>query len=75
MNARCTPSGVFAAQSHEVSVYDAIEWPVKARETLGLGSDTLVRMLDRGRRLDELLELIEADFFVHADRVALSTGF
>jgi hypothetical protein len=56
-------------------VNDAIEWPVKARETLGLGSDTLGRMLDRGRRLDELLELIEADFFVHADRVALSTGF
>jgi hypothetical protein len=45
-------------ESHEVSVYDAIERLVKAGEAVGLDADGLVRMLDRGMRLEELLELI-----------------
>jgi hypothetical protein len=45
-------------ESHEVSVYDAIERLVKAGEAVGLDADALVRMLDRGMRLEELLELI-----------------
>ena len=47
-------------ESHEVSVYDAIERLVKAGEAVGLDADGLVRMLDRGMRLEELLELIAA---------------
>ena len=46
-------------ESHEVSVYDAIERLVQVGESVGIGADTLVRMLDRGMRLDELLDLIE----------------
>jgi hypothetical protein len=48
-------------ESHEVSAYDAIERLVKAGEAVGLGADTLVRMLDRGMRLNEILELIEEE--------------
>jgi hypothetical protein len=46
-------------ESHEVSVYDAIERLVHAGESVGIGADTLIRMLDRGMRLEDLLDLIE----------------
>ncbi len=46
-------------ESHEVSVYDAIERLVHVGESVGIGADTLIRMLDRGMRLDEVLDLIE----------------
>jgi hypothetical protein len=47
-------------ESHEVCVYDAIERLVQGGEEVGLGADTLVRMLDRGMRLEDLIEVIEA---------------
>jgi hypothetical protein len=46
-------------ESLDLSVYDAIERLVQVGESVGIGADTLVRMLDRGMRLDELLDLIE----------------
>jgi hypothetical protein len=46
-------------ESHELSVYDSIERLVLAGEAVGFGADALVRMLDRGMGLEELLELIE----------------
>ncbi len=45
-------------ESHEVSVYDAIERLVQVGEAVGFGADALVRMLDRGMGLEELIELI-----------------
>ena len=53
---------VFLAQlheSHEVSVYESIERLVHAAEVVGLSSDDLLRMLDRGTTFEELLELIQ----------------
>ncbi len=47
-------------ESHEVSSYDAIERLVSVGETVGFGADALVRMLDRGMGLEELLLLIES---------------
>jgi hypothetical protein len=47
-------------ESHELSVYDAIERLVLVGEAVGFGADTLVRMLDRGMGLEELIELIES---------------
>jgi hypothetical protein len=47
-------------ESHEVSVYDAIERLVLVAEAVGLGADALVRMLDRGMGLEEMIELIES---------------
>ena len=57
------PFEVFLAhlhESHEVSVYEAIERLVQAAEVVGLNSDALLRMLNRGTTFEELLELIEA---------------
>ena len=47
-------------ESHEVSAYDAIERLVLVGEVVGFGPDALVRMLDRGMGLEELIELIES---------------
>ena len=47
-------------ECHELSVYEAIERLVRAGEAVGLDSDALLRMLDRGLTFEELLELIEA---------------
>jgi hypothetical protein len=46
-------------ECHELSVYEAIERLIHAGETVGLDSDTLLRMLDQGMTFEELLELIE----------------
>ena len=46
-------------ESHEVSVYDAIERLVHGGESVGISAETLIRMLDRGMRLEEVLDLIE----------------
>jgi hypothetical protein len=47
-------------ESHEVSVYEAIERLVQAADAVGLGAHTLVQMLDRGVTFGELLRLIES---------------
>lgn len=47
-------------ESHDLSVYEAIERLVHAGEAVGLGSDILLRMLDQGMTFEELLEFIEA---------------
>jgi hypothetical protein len=47
-------------ESHEASVYDAIERLVLVAETVGLSANVLVCMLDGGMRLEELIEVIEA---------------
>jgi hypothetical protein len=47
-------------ESHEVSVYAAIERLVQAGEAVGFEAETLIRMLDRGMTFEELLELIES---------------
>jgi hypothetical protein len=47
-------------ESHEVSVYEAIERLVQCAEAVGLDQHTLVRMLDGGITFEELLEYIEA---------------
>ena len=41
-------------------MYDAIERLVLVGEAVGFGADALVRMLDRGMGLEELIELIES---------------
>ena len=47
-------------ECHELSVYEAIERLVQAGEAAGFDSDALLRMLDRGKTFEELLELIES---------------
>lgn len=47
-------------ESHELSVYEAIERLVHAGEAVGLDSDALFRKLDQGMTFEELLEFIEA---------------
>ncbi len=47
-------------ESHQVSVYEAIERLAQAGEAVGFDAQTLVRMLDRGVTFEELLGLIEA---------------
>jgi hypothetical protein len=47
-------------ESHDVSVYGAIERLMQAGEAVGLDAPTMVRMLDRGVTFEELLEFIEA---------------
>jgi len=47
-------------ESHDVSVYEAIERLVQAGEAVGLDSNALLRKLDQGRTFEELLELIES---------------
>jgi hypothetical protein len=46
-------------ESHEVSVYEAIERLVQAGEEVGFEADDLLQMLDRGVTFEKLLELIE----------------
>ena len=45
-------------ESHEVAVYEAVERMVQAAEAVGLDAPALLRMLDRGVRMEELLEVI-----------------
>ena len=47
-------------ESHEVSVYEAIERLTQAGEAVGFGTNDLIRMLDRGMTFEQLLELIES---------------
>lgn len=47
-------------ESHEVSVYEAIERLVQAGEAVGFDAHDLLRMLDQGMTFEELLELIES---------------
>ena len=47
-------------ESHEVSVYEAIERLTLAGKTVGFDENALLRMLDRGMTFEELLELIES---------------
>ncbi|MGC2477965.1 MAG: hypothetical protein WA485_26740 [Candidatus Sulfotelmatobacter sp.] len=47
-------------ESHEVSVYEAIERLTHAAEAVGFDAHDLVGMLDRGMTFEELLELIES---------------
>ena len=47
-------------ESHELSVYEAIERLVQAGEAVGFDSDALLRMLDQGKTFGELLEIIES---------------
>jgi len=47
-------------ESHEVSVYEAIERLTHAAQAVGFDENALLRMLDRGMTFEELLELIES---------------
>lgn len=47
-------------ESHELPVYEAIERLVLAGEAVGIRSDVLLRMLDRGMTFVQLLEFIES---------------
>jgi hypothetical protein len=47
-------------ESHEVSVYEAIERFIYAGEAVGFDVHDLIGMLDRGMTFEELLELIES---------------
>ena len=47
-------------ESHELSVYEAIERLVQAGAAVGLDADALLRMLDRGETFASLLEVIES---------------
>ena len=47
-------------ESHQVSVYGAIERLVQAAKAVGLDEHTLLAMLDQGMSLDDLLACIEA---------------
>jgi hypothetical protein len=46
-------------ESHDVSVYEAIERLVNAGESVGMDVPALIRMLDRGTPFEEVLELVE----------------
>jgi hypothetical protein len=47
-------------ESHQVSVYGAIERLVQAGEAVGLDAHTLLRMLDQGMTFEALLACIES---------------
>jgi hypothetical protein len=47
-------------ESHELSVYEAIERLVQAGEAVGLDAAALLRLLDRGMTFEKLLEVIES---------------
>jgi len=47
-------------EAHEVSVYEAIERLVHAGAAVGLDAHALVRMLDSGKTLEEVLETVES---------------
>jgi hypothetical protein len=61
-----TPSTIFEVflarlrESHEVSVYEAIERLMSAGEAVGYDARSLIRMLDQGMTLEEIIELIES---------------
>jgi len=46
-------------ESHELSVYEAVERLLQAADAVGLDANALLRMLDRGMTFEELLQLIE----------------
>ncbi len=48
-------------ECHHVCVYAAIERLAQAGEAVGLDAHALVRMLDRGKTFEELLELVESE--------------
>ena len=48
------------SESHEVSVYEAIERLVQAGETVGFDAHDLLGMLDHGMTFEKLLELLES---------------
>ena len=64
MSSAGTPPATFEVflsrlrESHEVSVYEAIERLTSASAAVGYDADSLIRMLDRGMTFEELLELI-----------------
>ena len=47
-------------ESHQLSVYEAIERLVQAAEAVGLDQHALVRLLDQGKTFEGVLELVEA---------------
>lgn len=47
-------------ESHQVSVYGAVERLVQTGEAVGLDADALLRMLDQGMSLEDLLACIES---------------
>jgi hypothetical protein len=47
-------------ESHDVSVYGAIERLMQSGEAVGLDAPTMVRMLDQGVAFEELLGYIES---------------
>lgn len=47
-------------ECHELSAYEAIERLVQAGEAVGLDTEALLRMLERGRTFEELFEAIES---------------
>lgn len=49
-------------ESHELSVYEAIERLVQSAESVGIDENALVRMLDQGSTLEDLFELVESKF-------------
>jgi len=56
-------------EAHELSVYASIERLVQAGEAVGLDVDALIRLLDRGKTLEDLLELVESKM-EHLQKVA-----
>jgi hypothetical protein len=46
-------------ESHELSVYEAIERLIQAGASVGLDAEALLRLLDRGMTFEALLEVIE----------------
>ena len=47
-------------ESHDVSVYEAIERLVQAGESVGMDVPALIQMLDRGIPFEEVLEFVES---------------
>ena len=47
-------------ESHQVSVYGAVERLVHAGEAVGLDAHAILRMLDQGMSLEDLLACIES---------------
>ena len=47
-------------ESHDVSVYEAVERLVQAGESVGMNVPALIQMLDRGIPFEEVLEFVES---------------
>jgi hypothetical protein len=47
-------------ESQQLAVYEAIERLVRAGEAVGLDANSMVRMLDKGMSLEQLLGVIES---------------